>query len=256
MRNILKILIIIITLTFISCSGNGGKIKRSQRIPDKDLVSILTDLYIADGLIALPSIHARFSAKDSAGNYIAIIEKHGYTKDRMDKTMKYYFINNPKKLEKIYDQVLARLSEIQSRLVTVVPSAPVVSYNLWTGQPSYYVPEAGITNSIFFSIPVKDTGLYELSLTTLVYRDDQSLNPRINVFFWHADSSKTGVRDYWNTIELQKDGKRHDYTLSKRLTDTTFTHFNGWLLFNDAKTGRWEKHALVENLLFRKVLYK
>jgi len=253
-RNFLKIYFVIITLTFISCSGKGDKTKRSQLIPSKDFVSILTDVYIADGLLTLLPVHARFSVKDSISNYIEIIESHGYTKDRMDETLRYYFIKKPKKLEKIYDEVLARLSEIQSRLEIKVPSSPVTSSNLWTGQPAYSVPEAGTGNTIFFSIPVKDTGMYELSLTAVVYPDDEGLNPRINVFFWHADSTKEGVKDHWDAVDVPKDGQSHNYKLSKRLTDTTFTHFNGWLLYEDIKAGRLEKHAKVENNVFRKAL--
>lgn len=242
----------IITLIFLSCSGSGGKTKKNQMIPSGEIVSILTDLYIADGLLYIQPIRIQFSAKDSIANYIEIIDSHGYTKDQMDKTLKYYFIKDPKELEKIYDEVLARLSEIQSRLEAEKPSSPEVSLSHWTGPSAYSVPESGINNTISFSIPVKDTGMYELSLTAIVYPDDQSLNPSINVFFWHADTSITGKRDYWETVNLPKDGKRHDYTLSKRLSDTTFTSFKGWLLYNDAKPGRWEKHAKVEKIIFRK----
>ena len=257
MSNFLKIFFAIIILTQIACSGPGEKVKKRQLIPSKELVSVLTDLYLADGLLVLPSLRAFYTDKDSSTNYIDIIEKHGYTKDLMDKTLKYYFIKDPKKLEKIYDDVLARLSEMQSRLVVKAPAVvPVDSSNLWTTQTNYSVPEAGIINPIFFSIPIKDTGLYVLSMVTAVYPEDQSLNPRINVFFWHADKSATGVRDYWPSVDLPKDGARHNYNLSKRLTDTAFSHFNGWLLYSDDKPGRWEKHAIIENISFRKVTKK
>jgi hypothetical protein len=256
MSNFYKLFFLIIPLIFFSCSGNREKIKRSQRIPPKEVVSILTDIYIDDGFLSSPASYGKFSVTDSSYNHIAIIKKHGYTKDQMDKTIKYYFIRDPKKLIKIYDDVLARLSEIQSRLEAEKPTILIPSSNLWTGQRSFLVPETGTTNSVNFSIAVKDTGMYELTLTAVVFKDDQSLNPRINVFFWHADTTKTGVRDNWNTVDLPKDGLRHNYTLSKRLTDTTFTHFNGWLLYNDTQTGRWEKHARIENIIFRKAVKK
>ena len=66
----------------------------------------MTDIHLADGLLILPKIKTMYSSLDSITAYTQIIEKHGYTKEIMDKTMKYYFIKDPKKLNKIYDQVL------------------------------------------------------------------------------------------------------------------------------------------------------
>jgi hypothetical protein len=254
MSNFFKISFAIITLTLFACSGNVEKVRKSQLIPPRDVVSILTDLYIADGLLAYPPVRVLYSKKDSTASYIEIIEKHGYTKELMDKTIRYYFINDPKKLEKMYDEVLAGLSEIQSRLEAKTPAViPANTSDLWTANNSYSVPDDGVNNPVYFSIPVKDTGLYELSMITVVYPDDQSMNPRINVFFWHADNSETGVRDYWTSMKLPKDGIRQNYILSKRLTDTAFTHFNGWLLYSDPQTGQWYKHAIIENITLKKI---
>jgi hypothetical protein len=255
MSNSLKASFIIITLIFLSCSGNGEKVKKNQLIPSTDVVSILTDLYIADGLLSIQPIRTQFSAKDSIINYIEIIENHGYTKDQMDKTLKYYFVKNPKELEKIYDEVLAALSEIQSRLNTEIANAAATNFNLWPKQLSYSLPEEGAINNIYFNIPVKDTGMYELSLTAMVYPDDQSLNPRINVFFQHKGGlAAKGTKDYWDPVMFPKDGLRHNYTLSKRLSDTTSVFFSGWLMYNDTKAGVWKKHAKIENIIFRKAL--
>jgi hypothetical protein len=256
MSKYFKICCVIIIMTFISCSCGKKKTSRNQLIPSKDLVSILTDLYLADGLLTYPPLRQQFSTRDSLSNYIDIIEKHGYTKARMDATIRYYFLKKPNKLEKIYDDVLGRLSEIQSRLKTKLSLGPVNTSNLWTEQLNYSLPEGGANSYIFFNIPLKDTGLYELSLRVMVFKEDQSLNPRINVFFWHADNTKTGARDNWNVVNLPKDGKWHNYNLLKRLTDTAFRHFSGWLMYHDPKPGLWNKHAKVENITLLKVSRK
>ena len=185
MSSFLKICFVFIILTSISCSGDRKKTDSHKLIPTRDVISILTDLYLADGLLTYPPLREQFSAKDSITNYVDIIESHGYTKERMDATIKYYFIRNPKKLEKIYDIVLSRLSEVQSRLKARLPSTPVKSSNLWTENLNYSLPEAGTNSSIFFNIPIKDTGMYRLTLRIFVFPDDQSLNPQIKVFFCH-----------------------------------------------------------------------
>lgn len=243
MRYTINITFVFLVIFFVSCKGE--RIKRSELIPSKDVVTILTDLYIADGILVIPPVRAKFSAKDSIANYIDIIEKHGYTKEQMDRTINYYFIKDPKKLEKIYDQVLAKLSEIEIKLETETPAEKSSEFKLWNLKTNFSVPESGTANPIWFSIPVQDTGMYELSFSAMVYPDDKSISPRTEVFFWHADSTKDGVRDYWDRIALPKDAARHSYTIRKRLTDTSFTHISGWLLNHDPQPGRWEKHAKI-----------
>jgi hypothetical protein len=59
---------------------------------------VLSEIYVADGILAFPALRARFSAKDSTGNYLDILEKHRLTKKRMDNTLSYYFYKNQKKI--------------------------------------------------------------------------------------------------------------------------------------------------------------
>jgi len=244
------LLVILIPLSLLySCKRNDNN---NKLIPVKNLVDVLTELSVADGLLAFPPVRVKFSTKDSIANYMDVLQRYGYTKERMDKTIRYYFEKKPKKLENIYDQVLTRLSEKQALLVKEAPPAPKVLSNLWTGQINISVPETGMKDPVWFNIPVKDTGNYILEFTAAVYSDDQSNNPKVTVFFWHADTSKTGFRINWPGADLPKDGQLHNYSLSKRNTDTTITHISGWLLDSDPKEGRWEKHAKIENITLRK----
>ena len=247
-NQIILVLLIPVTLLY-SCKSSD---KNHKLVPVKDLVDVLSELYIADGLLAFPPVRAKFFAKDSILNYVDIIQKHGYTKARMDYTMRYYFEKKPKKLENIYDLVLTRLSEKQALLEKEIPPAPAVPSNLWKGPGNLAVPETGIQNPAWFTISIKDTGNYMLTFTTVVYADDQSLNPKVTLFFWHTDSSKTEFRMNWPGENLPKDGLRHSYSLSKRNSDTAMTHISGWLLNCDPKQGRWVKHAKIENIVLRK----
>jgi hypothetical protein len=241
-----------ISLTLLSsCKSSHSQ---NRLIPTKDLVDVLTELYVADGLLSLPPVHFKFAAKDSTSNYVDIIQRHGYTKERMDYTMRYYFEKKPKKLENIYDQVLTRLSEKQALLEKEVPPAPVVLFNLWKGPGSFEVPETGTKNPAWFNVPIKDTGNFMLSFTAIVFPDDQSLNPRVTVFFWHTDSSKTEFKINWPETKLPKDGKMHSYSLNKRNSNPAMTHISGWLLDSDPKEGRWIKHAKIVNITLRKGL--
>src|ERR1035437_8251380 len=103
------LMLMMISLLTGSCSGRKNKLDDKNLIPEKELVSLLTDIHLADGLLTLPKINSWTSSLDSISTYYQVIEKHGYTKEIMDKTIKYYFINDPQKLNKIYDQVLGIL---------------------------------------------------------------------------------------------------------------------------------------------------
>jgi hypothetical protein len=245
------ILLIMVTVLY-SCNFRNNQ----KLIPEKDFVKVLTELYMADGLLAFPSIRNHFSSKDSVLNYIDIIQRNGYTKARMDKTLRYYYDKKPKKLENIYDQVLGKLSEKQLLIEKNIPVKKDNTVNLWTGPAFFAVPESGVQNPGWFNIPVKDTGIYVLEFTAIVYPDDQSLNPNVNVFFYYADTSKSGYQDLWTGTDLVKDGQRHQFSLSKRNTNFSVTHISGGFFNCNSQEGRWEKHARIENIVLRKNIVK
>jgi hypothetical protein len=252
MSKLLKrfIALFIIVLIVMACSKND-KSKNEKLIPSSELVSLLTDLYIADGLLAFPPVRSHFFERDSILNYIDILEKRGISKERMDRTMRYYFTKNPRKLEKIYDQVLARLSEMQAELESELPPENMRAKNLWNLNERYLLPEEGIQNTGKFNIEISDTGWYEFSFSALIYPDDQGLNPRTTIYFWHEDGTEEGVTDYWNDVPLIRDGTRHSYSVSKRLTDTSYTHIKGMLYNHDPRPARWEKHARFSDMILR-----
>lgn len=231
---------------FSSCSDKEERIRKSRTIPPKEFVTLLTDLYIADGLLAYPPVKNAFRSKDSTLNYIDIIHAHGFTKEQVDLTIEHYYEKNPGKLEKIYDEVISRLSEIQSRLEAEPENDSIE--NLWNMRTSFSIPADGKYNKIWFSIPVKDTGNYFISFKALVFPDDQSMGLSTNVFFWRADSTKEGLRDYWEPQYYITDGTNHQYTFSKRLTDTAFTHIKGWLLEHEQQERRWVMHVKITGI--------
>jgi len=237
---------LILVVLLASCSHSSVNVRRKDTIPPEKMVNILTEMYLADGLLSQPSIKNMFETKDSNLNYVDIIGSYGYTKDKLDQTIKYYIAKNPRKLEKIFDQVLARLSESESRILS--EDSQNQPGNLWNLKPSFSIPADGAYEKVWFSVPVRQKGFYHLTFNGTVYPDDNSLNLRTNVFFWKADSTKEGKREYWDAIYLINDGMNHEYTVSSELRDTTFTHIRGWLLDHDPQPGRWVKHVKITGI--------
>jgi len=242
------LILILFSLIAGSCSSRKNKLDHSNLIPEKELVSILTDFHIADGLFTLPKIQNWFSSLDSLSSYYQIIEKYGYSKETMDKTMKYYFIKKPRELIKIYDQVLGILSKMESLIEKEAVLAEGRNANRWTGKEFYSFPDPSGTDSTCFDITLNRRGIYTLVFSATLFPDDQSVNPRITAYSCHPDSIETGKRDYIETIYYIKDGQPHIYTLIVNLPKNKTLHLRGWLYDFDNHPDEWEKHMIIENI--------
>ena len=223
---------------------------KKNLIPEKELVSILTDIHIADGLLNLPRIDSWVFSLDSISTYYQVIEKHGYSKETMDKTMKYYFINNPRKLNKIYDQVLGILSEMESKFAKEAIVEQGRLNNLWRGKDLYSFPDPSGNDSTMFDVTLYRTGIYTFKFSATLFPDDQSINPRLTAYISSADSIETGRRHYIKTIEYIKDGHPHTYTLTIPVTEKKILHMRGWLYYFDNLPYGPEKHVKIDNISF------
>ncbi len=242
------LILIFISLLNGSCSGRKNRLDKKNLIPENELVSILTDIHIADGLQILPKVGYSHSSHDSINYYDLVVEKHGYSKEEMDRTMKYYFIENSKKLTKIYDQVLGILSEDESRIDSDFINIRSHFKNLWSGKEFYSFPSLSGNDSTMFDIIANRPGVYSLTFTVSVFPDDQSFKPRPTLFSCNPDSLETGKRRYVKTVDYIKDGRPHTYILSIRVPERTTYHLRGWLYDFDNLSFSLKKHAIIENI--------
>jgi hypothetical protein len=251
-KNTAKAILIVLSLIIFSCSARKNKINHRDLIPSGKLVNILTEVYVADGIRYEISINNRRFAVDSIATFEHIIKKHGFTAEAMERTMKFYFIKKPKKLVKIYDQVLSNLTEMETLIQRDSPVLSVIRENLWKGKEFYYLPETGLTDSIWFDIPVNFTGTYTITLTATIYPDDQSINPRINAWLFKPDSTGTGPgagkEEHFTTVNFIKDGQPHLYILRKFIKEPGFTSLRGLLFNHDNVNQGWSKHGKIENI--------
>jgi hypothetical protein len=242
------IIIILCSLIIGSCSSRKNKLDRSNLIPKKELVSILTEIHITDGLFSVPRIRSTYSSLDSTSTYFKILKNHGYTKETMDKTMKYYFIKNPKELIRIYDQVLGILSERESLIQKELLLTETRKGNSWTGKEYYSYPDPSGLDSSIFDLTLNKKGTYTLSFIATLSPDDQSCNPRITSYLCHPDSVETGKRKYIQSIRYIKDGQPHPYSIKLVIPENTILHLRGWFYDFDNNPGEWGKHAIIENI--------
>ena len=242
-------ILIIFSLIVFSCSGKKGKTERIKLIPEKDLVSILNDVYMANGLLVLADVRSRYVSFDSIAPYITVIEKHGYTKAEMDKTMKYYFYEKPQKLIAIYDQVLGVLTKEQTLVEKEYQAETAHIGNLWTGKESYLFPCKSVADSGQFDIVLKNPGTYTLSFTSTFFIDDQSENPQFSAYTCNADSIETGKKNYTESIHYLKDSQSHTNSVIIKITGITILHLKGFLYDFNSNPLVCDRHARFENIL-------
>jgi hypothetical protein len=242
-------ILIIFSLIVFSCSGNKEKTERSKLIPEKDLVPILIDVYTANGLLSLADVRSRYVSFDSITTYITVIEKHGYTKQEMDNTMKYYFYEKPQILIAIYDQVLGVLSKEESLVDKEYLAENAHKENLWTGKESYFFPGISGPDSGQFDIQLKNPGTYTLSYTSTFYIDDQSGNPQFSAYTCNADSIETGKKNFIESFHYLKDSQSHANTVIFKITGNTVLHLKGFLYDFNNNPFICERHAAFQNIL-------
>lgn len=242
------VILILSSYLIFSCTGKQEKPDRSGIIPEKDLIPLIKEIHIADGLLANPRIQNWVLSIDSISTYHYIAEKHGYTKEEFDKTLHYYFISKPKKLIKIYDKILGELSETESRLEKEVMLQRERASNVWPGEKNYYFPDGNDINAVGFDVSLAGSRIYTLKFTATLFPDDQSVNAKAAVVSIDADSISTGVRTRFETPVYIKDGIPHFYSIRIFVSSNRTFIFKGTLYESDYCIEEWKRHVRFENI--------
>lgn len=245
----LKILLIFaFFIAALSCTSRKNEIDRSGLIPKAKLTEILTDIYLTDGLMTLPLVHNWYSSPDTIGVYRDVIQGYGYTKEQFDKTMRFYLVRKPKEMISIYDKVLAKLTEMESKTEMQVNIMQNKASNFWNGSDPIFSPGEKGSDSSDFDITIPYWNYYTLSFTLTAFPDDQSENPRLFAFMCHPDSAESGKRYFLPSIKYAKDGNPHRYIF--KINDPIRTHrrLKGRLFDYGNNPEAFGKHFLIENI--------
>lgn len=112
------VLTLIISILFVSCYHEYND---PQEVPEPllttgQMAEILTDVQLAEGIITINRIKKLGKAlplRDSI--YKTVLNHYGITGEQLQENINYYNIQ-PEQMEKIYEEVLTKLSMIQSGL--------------------------------------------------------------------------------------------------------------------------------------------
>ena len=97
------------------CNQPEQKFHKSELIPAKDLVPLLTDFHLTDGLLSLSEVRQEYEDMDSLVHYLSILASYGYSLNQLNNTIEHYS-HNPDALDEIYEKVIIRLTEMEGEI--------------------------------------------------------------------------------------------------------------------------------------------
>jgi hypothetical protein len=112
MIRILNGILIILLLGSCYHTTPDPSFKKSLVIPADSMVTLLTDLHMADGVINTIKLKDKSLGHLSTEYFSAILEKHRIGRDTFDESMRYYAYHT-EELNQIYEKVIVNLSKIE-----------------------------------------------------------------------------------------------------------------------------------------------
>lgn len=108
-----KTAVVLLAIILVSC--DSGNKTPDYVISHDDMVNIIIDIHVADGLLTDNNVRRKLAKKDSLNYYNAILNNYGYTRADFD-TSVHFYSKNIDEYDKIYEEVLNNLSEMETKL--------------------------------------------------------------------------------------------------------------------------------------------
>ncbi len=240
--------VIIVLVAGYSCINPMDKTEKDNLIPEKTFVAILTDIYLANGVLTIPEIRRDYSQRDSVLNYIDVIAKYGYSYENMNRTVNYYFVSKPKKLIRLYDQVIGNLSEIEASMQEEILRQQSQNSVTETKDNLYFFPDINRTENPGTIINIPFPGTFTITLSVTLFPDDPSFNPHFSAWLVDADSLETGKRKWLPGIRYIKDGHPHQYVYTGTVDEKRPMALRAILFEYENNIAENERHAIIEIL--------
>lgn len=101
-------------LFFIACSPKNERPPSGILSKDK-MIEVLVDVHIIEALPQSHGLNMNQVNRIMAGKYDTVMKKHNTTNDQFDASYQYY-IEHPKDLDEIYQEVVSRLTAMEGKL--------------------------------------------------------------------------------------------------------------------------------------------
>ena len=173
----------------LSCAG----CQQNREIPDKDLIKIFHDAYLANAYIGECNI-----VEDSLFLYEPIFKKYGYTVEDMQHTLKTFSKRKSALLSDLMVEVskeLERESKLENRKIVVLDTIDNVAKRRYTRtvyeDSLIHVKRLRDTNKLRVSVGDLTEGEYTVSFTYYIDTLDENRNSRVEVYALKDDTLQT-----------------------------------------------------------------
>ena len=181
--------VVIVSLSLLGIVGCDGP----KVIPDRDLVNIFHDAYVANAYIVEGKI-----ASDSLYIYEPIFNKYGYTMDDLQHTIKTFTERKSAMLSTIMSEVNRRLDEesrAESRKIVVLDTIDNIAKRAYTrtiySDSLIQVKRLKDTTKLHITIEDLVPAEYAISFTYLIDTLDENRNSRVEAYILTTDSIQT-----------------------------------------------------------------
>ena len=142
MKNKLIFLASAIAFLLFSCyHENHPEVEAPDHfIPRDDMVNILTDIYVTEGILAYQRMNKNLTEEISAHYYKVVFEEHQINHLILKENLRYYN-SKPEVMEEILEDVLANLSRLQAKIAAMPEKVhDSISGSIYDTIPENYIP--------------------------------------------------------------------------------------------------------------------
>lgn len=219
-------------------------------IPRDKFKDILVDIHLIDGFYTSNNLNFSFQ-KDTDNFYTDILKEYGYTLAQFDSTFRFY-TRNLKQFDLLYEEVITELNKMQEQSFRHVETGDDSLRNMYRGKKNWKFPTDGSNEKIPFSVNIKDSAKYTITVYLKVFPDDQSENPHLTAYFTTDNGTKEGIKDYFKETSYRTSRRMIIYTFSKNTPTKKVKTLSGFILDHDNKSSNFKKHAEIRGIYISK----
>jgi len=239
------VLLFFATLLLFSCSKKEEKTYLSE----DNFTRILFDIHLTDGVLTTKNIASRGKEYRPSFYYNSIYKKYDISPQQFDSCVTFY-AQNSTLYEKIYEKVIDSLNRMDTQFRIALKDSLIVrdTVNLWKGRRRLFLAR-GRHEDLSFSIPVTEMGIYTVRAKIKRFKDDQTISPILNAYFWKEDSLKKTEQIYFDTIAVEYSEDFVKYETQLEYSDSTFKELRGDIIAWSNIDSNFTQHIDIKNII-------